>query len=269
MSEVKANIKFNSEIDKFLKFNGYFIEGNWYPRVTSICQIKSKPALYRFYGNAESFAAANKKKAKAAEEGTIVHELIESFITKKTVIVPPENIGIKKAFEDFLQEHSFFSYKDWIERRVKHPHYRYAGTLDLLGEIDGHFALIDIKTSARVYEDYRLQTSAYVYALNEEPWMLDKSGRKIILPREIEKRYILRIAQKKVCEKCGGTLYLRSMGDRFVGGESFCEHKFGEILGEWELVEFDNVQEDFEGFLHCKGLWEWEYRDILKQLGYL
>jgi hypothetical protein len=263
-----TQVDFSEKVRKFLRENGYFIEGVWYPRVTAICQVKSKPGLYKFYGEAESFEMANKKKAKAASEGTIIHELIESFITKREILVPEEYIGIKKAFESFLKEHSFFSHKDWIEKKVKHPNHRYAGTLDLLGEVDGAFSLIDIKTSAKVYEDYRLQTAAYFYALNEEPWMRDYNGRKIILPREIEKRFILRIAQKRICEKCGGTLYLRNMGDKFVGGEAFCDHKFGEIEGEWELVEFDNVKEDFEGFLHCKGLWEWDNREILKNIGY-
>lgn len=257
------------KVQKFLKENGYFIEGSWYPRVTAICQIKSKPGLYKFYGKAKSFSEANQQKAKAADEGKVVHELIESFISKREVLVPPEYLGIRKAFESFLKEKSFFSHRDWIEKRVKHPHHRYAGTLDLIGEIDGCFSLIDIKTSAKVYDDYRLQTAAYFYALNEEPWMQDRSGRKVILPRELEKRYILRIAQKKVCEKCGGTLYLRNMGDRLVDGETFCEHKFGEIEGEWELVEFNNPKEDFDGFLHCKGLWEWDNREILKEIGYL
>jgi len=37
---------------------GYNIDGQWYPRVTKILEIKSKPALYRFYGEATSYNAA-------------------------------------------------------------------------------------------------------------------------------------------------------------------------------------------------------------------
>jgi hypothetical protein len=59
------------------------------------------------------------------------------------------------------------------------------------------------------------------------------------------------------------------MGDKIKEGDPNCEHKFGEITYEWELKEFENPEEDFKGFLACKDLWEWEYRDYLKEIGYL
>jgi hypothetical protein len=257
-------------IEEFKKDQGYFINGEWYPRVTKICEVKSKPALLKFYAEAENFETANRKKQTAANEGKIVHEIIESFISHRPIIVPEDYLGFKKAFEDFLKNYSFFSKHEWIEKKVKHPLHRYAGTFDILAEVDGKFSLIDIKTSQSVYDDYRLQTAAYFYALSEEPWLLDNNGRKIILPREIEKRYVLRINQKKICLKCGAVVKLRKMGDKIVEkGEPNCQHEFSEVIGEWELKEFDSHSEDFKGFLHCKGLWEWEHRDYLKKIGYL
>jgi hypothetical protein len=59
------------------------------------------------------------------------------------------------------------------------------------------------------------------------------------------------------------------MGDKLEKEDNSCNHEFGDIVGEWELKEFDNPEEDFKGFLHCKGLWEWENRDFLKEIGYL
>jgi|YNPMSStandDraft_2_1061718.scaffolds.fasta_scaffold04369_2 hypothetical protein len=257
------------DIEEFKKDQGYIIENVWYPRVTKICDVKSKPALYYFYAQSPDFETANLKKRKAADEGKIVHEIIESFITRRSIIVPEEYLGFKKAFEDFLKNHSFFSKFEWIEKKVRHPAYRYVGTFDAVGEIDGYFSLIDIKTSQSVYEDYRLQTAAYFYAINEEPWLLDYKGIKTILPREIEKRYILRLNQKRICQKCGAVLKVRQMGDKLEKEDNSCNHEFGDIVGEWELKEFDNPEEDFKGFLHCKGLWEWENRDFLKEIGYL
>ncbi len=257
-------------IEAFKKEQGYFINGEWYPRVTKICDVKSKPALYYFYAQAPDFKSATEQKQKAASEGKIVHEIIESFISHRPIIVPEDFSGFKKAFEEFLKNYSFFSKHEWIEKKVRHPFHRYAGTFDILGEIDGHFALIDIKTAQSVYDDYRLQTAAYFYALTEEPWLLDNKGNKIVLPREIEKRYILRINQKRICLKCGAVMKVRKMGDKIIeSGESNCDHQFSEIIGEWELVEFDSHSEDFKAFLHCKGLWEWEYRDYLREIGYL
>src|SRR5260221_353122 len=43
--------------EKFMEENGYHIEGTWYPRVTKIVSIKSKPALYWVYGEAGSYKA--------------------------------------------------------------------------------------------------------------------------------------------------------------------------------------------------------------------
>jgi hypothetical protein len=262
-------MKKDMSLEEFKKRHGYIINGVWYPRVTSIVDIKSKPALYYFYAAQENFEVAQEKKSKAAQEGTIVHEILEAIVGGREIIVPPEYIGFKNGFENFLKEHSFFSKQDWIEKRIKHSNYRYSGTFDILAEVDGVFSLVDIKTALEIYDDYRLQTAAYFYALNEEPFLLDKSGKKIVLPKYVEKRYILRINQIQVCEICGAKKYLRSMGDKIKEGDPNCEHKFGEITYEWELKEFENPEEDFKGFLACKDLWEWEYRDYLKEIGYL
>ena len=69
---------FYKTLSEFQSSNGYDIEGRWYPRVTAIVGIKAKPALYHFYASQKSFAAAEAMKNKSAEEGTLVHEIIES-----------------------------------------------------------------------------------------------------------------------------------------------------------------------------------------------
>jgi hypothetical protein len=257
----------NLNIEEFKKKHGYLIDGVWYPRVTSIVEIKSKPALYYFYAAAENFASAENKKKEAAYEGTIVHEILEAIVRGKEIVVPYEYIGFKKGFENFLKNYNLITKAEWIEKRIKHSHYRYSGTFDILAEINGVFSLIDIKTAAEIYDDYRLQTSAYFFALNDEPILLDKN-RKIFLPKPVEKRYILRINQIQECELCGLKKIIRKMGDKTKGGDENCPHRFGEIKDEWEFKEFDNPEEDFRGFLACKELWEWEHRDKLKEIGY-
>jgi hypothetical protein len=261
-----------NNIEEFKRDQGYVIEDAWYPRVTKICDVKNKPALYYFYASASNFSEATRKKQQAANEGKIVHQIIESFISQKSIIVPEDYLGFKKAFDDFLKNHTFFSKYEWLEKKVKHPYHRYVGTFDILAEVDNNFALVDIKTSSAIYDDYRLQTAAYFFALNEEPWLIGSGDRKIILPREVQKRYILRLNQKRICQKCGAVIKLRKMGDKIEknnNGDNNCQHEFGDIIGEWELKEFDSHEEDFKGFLSCKGLWEWEYRDFLREIGYL
>lgn len=256
-------------LKKFLKENGYYIEGVWYPRVTAICKIKNKPGLYKFYANQENYAAAQTKLSKAGDEGKYVHEILESIICGREVVIPTEYIGIKKSFEDFLKNHYFYSKKEWLEKRVVNREHKYVGTFDIVGELDGKFAIIDIKTSKAVYNDYALQTAAYMFALKSETWLIDKNGNRIVIPKDIEKRYILRISQKRICNKCGAEIILRKMGDEIRGGKENCDHEFGEIIGEWELKEFKDHEEDFEAFLGCKKIWEWENKNFLKEIGYL
>ena len=74
----------NSNSDKFKELNGYEINGVWYPRVTSILNIKAKPALYRYYAELENFAAAEEIMERSADEGTRVHEAIEAILVGKT-----------------------------------------------------------------------------------------------------------------------------------------------------------------------------------------
>ena len=69
-----------SGAEQFKEDCGYEINGFWYPRVTKIVGIKAKPALYRYYAAAASYAEATAQTKKAAEEGTLVHETIEKIM---------------------------------------------------------------------------------------------------------------------------------------------------------------------------------------------
>ena len=44
--------------EEFKTINGYTIDGIWYPRVTKILDIKSKPALDGFFKEMENYALA-------------------------------------------------------------------------------------------------------------------------------------------------------------------------------------------------------------------
>lgn len=43
---------------------------------------------------------------------------------------------------------------------------RSAGTLDFVGWVDGHVTVIDFKSSKAIYQEHRIQTSAYRYMWN-------------------------------------------------------------------------------------------------------
>lgn len=65
------------------------------------------------------------------------------------------------------------------ERRVLSRKYRFAGTLDLWGYLNGRTTLADIKTTADVYPVMGLQTAAYDLALEEQDGL--KTDDRVIL----------------------------------------------------------------------------------------
>jgi hypothetical protein len=126
--------------------------------------------------------------------------------------------------------------------------------------IDGRFGVLDIKTSQGIYRDYNLQTSAYMEALKDQF-------------RTLQTRWILRIDQQEECLRCGAMRRTKGGREKVRRGQTpICplgSHEWGELKGIIELKEFPFWQEDFEGFLGAKRLWEWENEFWLKRIGYL
>ena len=243
--------------------NGYVIDDVWYPRVTSIVNIKAKPALYRFYAELEGFAAGEAIKKKSADEGTRVHETAEAILVGDQPIVTPDIAPAIEAFRKFIAERSIQVDREWVEKRIINFNERYAGTIDALALIDGKFGLMDIKTSQAIYRDYNLQTAAYLAPLVDQF-------------RNLQTRWILRIDQIQRCLKCGAIRRIKGgrekIRNHFNNGTKPCiesEHEWSELAGEVELKEFPYWQDDYQAFLSAKKLWEWENDYWLKLVGYL
>jgi len=250
--------------ESFKNFNGYDIDGIWYPRVTKIIEIKSKPALYRYYAEAENYKSAMESTQKSAAEGTLIHETVEKILIGEKPEIDPSIKPAIEAFARFLDEKNIQVAPEYVEKRIIHYDHRYAGTIDALGLIDGKFGVIDIKTSQAIYRDYNLQTAAYMDPLAKEL-------------KNLQTRWILRIDQIKACQKCGATLRQKGGRDKIRSahlpkGNHVCpegEHAWSELRGVVELKEFPFWREDFEAFLSAKHLWEWENDYWLRQIGYL
>lgn len=245
---------------KFREENGYEIDGKWYPRVTSILSIKSKPALYHFYGEQPSFYAANQVTERSAEEGTRIHEAAQAILLGEAPEVPHDIAPAIQAFRKFLEKQSIDTEASNIERRIWHPDMRYAGTIDILGTMKGRLGVIDIKTSQAIYRDYNLQTAAYMEAL---------------LPHhpELSTRWILRLDQLQFCEDCnssrrvkGGREKIKKDYDSKV--RSCGIHVWGPVTGIAQIKEFPDWQDDYQAFLAAKRLWEWENAELLAAIGY-
>lgn len=258
------------DINEFKTENGYEVGGVWYPRVTRILSIKTKPALENFFREMENYSSAEDVKNKSAAEGTLVHNAIQKLVVGETIAIAPEIMPAVRAFQEFNAGRGIAFHPEFIEKRVWSARNRYAGTIDALASVDGKFGVLDIKTSTGFYSDYNLQTAAYVLALQEP-----EIAQALSLPNAIQTRWILRIDQNRPCAKCGATL--REKGGRAkvrngkAGATAPCaedQHEWGEMRGIAELREFPYLYKDIKAFLAAKTLWEWENDYWLRQVGY-
>ena len=151
----------------------YTRNDKYYPSVTSILQYMPKGKFFENWlkdvgHNADVIAR------KAAEEGTQVHDAIEHYLLGEKITWMDEN-GYSKYSLDIwkmvLKFHEFWStYKPTLIESEIHlfsDKYIYAGTCDLVIEIDGKKWLLDIKTSNSLHTSYDLQLAAYAQAWNE------------------------------------------------------------------------------------------------------
>jgi len=253
--------EFKSEED-FKTNNGYLVDEVWYPRITRIVGIKAKPALYRYYAAAPSFAVAKSQTDKSAEEGTLVHNVAEKILIGETPAIPESIRPSIEAFQKFINDNEVLVLPEHVEMRVVHPQHRYAGTLDALAVINGKFGILDIKTSQAIYRDYSLQTSAYLAAVKEQP-DLDLA----------ETRWILRVDQAQTCYRCASSRRVKGGREKIRRNHLLpCPpdaHDWGPVQGITEFEEFSGFEKDFEGFLGAKKLWEWENQSWLERVGYL
>lgn len=247
-------------IEEFKMNAGYIINDIWYPRVTSIINIKAKPALYRYYASLPNYEAGEKIKQKSADEGTAVHEAIQAIMAGDSPVLTEDVRPVAEAFIKINEQIKIIVQKEHIEKRIINFDERYSGTVDAIAEINGKIGVLDIKTSKAIYRDYCLQTSAYMEPLRYE------------IP-EISTRWILRADQHQSCRKCGANKRTKGGNEKINfpwqnGFAKSCEHDWGVIKGEIEIQEFPDFMEDYSAFLGAKKLWEWEHIGWLKQIGY-
>ena len=250
-----------SSPEQFKEKCGYTIDGAWYPRVTKILEIKSKPALYRYYGDAPSYKAAQEMTEASAKEGTLVHETVQKIMTGEHPLVDPSIAPAVTAATEFMDRNNIQIDAAYIERRVCNKADRYAGTIDALAFINGRYGVLDIKTSQAIYRDYNLQTSAYM-------------GEMTKTLAHLTTRWIFRIDQIKTCQLCSATLRPKGGREKIRRGrQTPCSepglHEWGLLTGICELQEMPIWKNDFDAFISAKKLWEWENEGWLKKVGYI
>lgn len=132
--------------------------------------------------------AHQRELAKAGEIGTQVHALIE-WNLRRTL---GQAVGPEPRVVDAGQW-AFMAYQDWaqsvnlkplfIEQVVFSRAHKYAGTMDLLAEVNGAVTLVDFKTGKAIYAEAHLQNVAYQVALREMGHTTPAGGLIVRLPK--------------------------------------------------------------------------------------
>lgn len=201
----------------------YTIDGRRLRSVTSILQAINKPALIQWAANEERLmtieAAADlyedihatpkmsrptfvatlngrigtvkahqKLSSKAQEIGSQTHSLIEWNLRR----LLGQKVGPEPKIEDKAMW-AFMSWQDWAKRVSLKPIYieqtvfslihGYAGTMDLLAEVEDVVTLIDWVTGKAVYGEKHLQVAAYYAALAEMGHTKAEAGLIVRLPK--------------------------------------------------------------------------------------
>lgn len=142
--------------------------------------------------------AHDRVKNTAADLGSEVHRFVEAMNLGKPTPTWPLPVRARMThFARFIED--FQPRIEAAETKVYHRNDRatnrrlgvgglYAGTLDMLAEIDGELAVIDIKTGKSVWPEAALQINAYAYAdfLVADPF---HPGAKQITPKRGKRWY--------------------------------------------------------------------------------
>jgi len=198
-------------------------DGTKLPSVTNILSVIGKPALITWSANVERElviqAAANlyldvhgtppmsrmafittlqsrigaeragqKELNKAGEIGSQIHAMIEWDLRCKML----EKVGPSPHVCDKAMW-AYMSWQDWaksvhlkpiyIEQTVWSRTHGYAGTLDLLAEVNGVETVLDWKSGKAVYMESHLQNGAYRQAIREMGHADPKQGLIVRLPK--------------------------------------------------------------------------------------
>jgi hypothetical protein len=106
---------------------------------------------------------------RARERGQFVHQALHYLLegTLDLATVDPHLQGYVTAAHTWLIDSGFQPLS--VEHRLYHPVYQYAGTADLVGNLDGRPTVADWKTGRASDAVADLQLAAYAAALREMP----------------------------------------------------------------------------------------------------
>lgn len=149
---------------------------NSYPSVTTVLGILRKISLEFWFKN-NTIEFINRESSRGRSIGTDIHAAIENYIltgeAKVDTEYPDEVTNALRSFVQFRKDYPDINLK-WSEMALTSETYKYNGTIDCIGNIDGIPLVLDWKSATckdkekpEIYEEYKYQVSAYVNLYNE------------------------------------------------------------------------------------------------------
>jgi hypothetical protein len=201
--QIKRTIEYSADNKQVNILDQRFYKRNdkYYPSVSTILQFYPKGKHFEDWLKSNGYNS-DIIAAKAAGEGTQVHNAAEKFLNGEEIVWIEENGHVNynlDVWKMILKFTEFWNHEKpelvAAEYHLFSDQYEYAGTADLIVRLRGKLWLLDIKTSNSLHTSYDLQLSAYAKAWNEthdEPitdigiiWLKastrgeDKKGEKI------------------------------------------------------------------------------------------
>ena len=145
----------------------YRRNGKYYPSVTYVLSYYPKGKFFEDWLKKVGYSADYIVR-KASDEGTQVHEMIESYLNNEELNFlssngdPLYNPNIWQMFLKFVEW--WETYKPTLLETEVHlfsDKLKVAGTCDLVCEIEGELWIVDFKTSNSIQTTYELQTAIY------------------------------------------------------------------------------------------------------------
>lgn len=174
------------------------------------------------------------EKDRAANKGTLVHELGEQLVAGQVVQPPDELAGYAEAYARFLDE--FDVQPVYVESSVVSYEHGYAGTLDLIADLTHprwggtRRLLLDLKTNrSGIFGETALQLAGYRFA---DVLIVDEDGEQV----EIDMPEV---------DGCAG-VHVRADGYDLVPVTAD-EEQHRVLLYAREMAEFTRISSDLVG----------------------
>jgi hypothetical protein len=160
---------------------GYWFAGERLPGTTTIIgRFKDSGGLlhWAFQQGQNGASHLYEKADEAADIGTCTHSMIEAHINGGNPADVLHSMAADSESAD-KSHNAYTMYMKWEnqtkikfltkyqEIQLVSPEFKFGGTPDAIGEIDGEIMLIDWKTSNGVYQDYIIQLAAYCHLIND------------------------------------------------------------------------------------------------------